>query len=66
MRYPHSGVPETGCALLADDYSIASKCRSNMSLKFLVAARLQREMMVLNGNEENVKSGEWQMKIIGI
>ena len=30
-----SQVPETGCALLADDYSISSKCRSNKGLKFL-------------------------------
>jgi len=35
MPYPRSGVPETGCALLADDYSISSKCRSNKCLKFL-------------------------------
>jgi len=60
MLYPRSGVPETGCALLADDYSISSKCRSNMCLKFLVAARRQREMMVIISNAENVKSAEWQ------
>jgi len=57
---PRSGVPETGCALLADDYSISSKCRSNMCLKFLAAARRQREMMVIISNAENVKSAEWQ------
>ena len=60
MPYPRSGVPETGCALLADDYSISSKCRSNMCLKFLVAARRQWEMMVIISNAENVKSAEWQ------
>ena len=55
-----SGAQETGCALLADDYSISSKCRSNMCLKFLVAARRQREMMVIIANAENEKSAEWQ------
>jgi len=55
---PRSGVPETGCALLADDFSISSKCRSNMCLKFLVAARRQREMMLIISNAENVKSAE--------
>ena len=60
MPYPRSGVPETGCALLADDYSISSKCRSNMCLKFLVAARRQGEMIVIISNAENVKSAEWQ------
>ena len=62
MPYSRSGVPETGCALLADDYLISSKCRSNMCLKFLVAARRQREMMVIIANAENVKSAEWQDK----
>ena len=56
---PRTGVPETGCALLAGDYSISSKCRSNMCLKFLVAARRQREIMVIIGNAENMKSAEW-------
>jgi len=60
MPYPRSGVPETGCALLADDYLISSKCRSNMCLKFLVAACRQREVMVIISNAENVKSAEWQ------
>jgi len=59
MPYPRSGVPETGCTLLADDYSISSKCRSNLWLKFLVAARRQREMMVIISNTENVNSAEW-------
>jgi len=58
MPYPHPRGPETGCAPLADDYSISSKCRSNMCLKFLVAARHQREMMVIIANAENVKSAE--------
>jgi len=31
-----------------------------MCLKFLVAARRQREMMVIIANAENVKSAEWQ------
>jgi len=31
-----------------------------MCLKFLVAARRQREMMVIISNAENVKSVEWQ------
>jgi len=31
-----------------------------MCLKFFVAARRQREMMVIISNEENVKSAEWQ------
>jgi len=35
-----------------------SKSRSNMCLKFLVAARRQREMMVIISNAENVKSAE--------
>ena len=60
MPYYPFGVPQTGCGLLADDYSISSKCRSNMCLKFLVAARRQREMMVIIANAENVKSAEWQ------
>jgi len=60
MPYPGSGVPETGCVLFADDYSISSKCRSNTCLKFLVAARRQREIMVIIANAENVKSAEWQ------
>jgi len=30
-----------------------------MCLKFLVAARRQREMMVIIANAENVKSAEW-------
>ena len=59
MPYSRSGVPETGCALLADDYSISSKCRSNLCLKFLVAARRQREMMVIIWNADIVKSAEW-------
>jgi len=60
MPYPRSGVPETDCVLLADDYSISSKCRSNMCLKFLAAARRQQEMMAIIANAENVKSAEWQ------
>jgi len=56
MPYPRSGV---GCALLADDYSISSKCRSNLCLKFLVAASRQQEMMVIIANAENVKTAEW-------
>jgi len=59
MPDPRSEVPETGWALLADDYLISSKCRSNMCLKFLVAARRQREMMLIIKNAENVKSAEW-------
>ena len=31
-----------------------------MCLKFLVAVRRQREMMVIISNAENVKSAEWQ------
>ena len=31
-----------------------------MCLKFLVAARRQREMMVIIANAENEKSAEWQ------
>jgi len=31
-----------------------------MRLKFLVAVRRQREMMVIIANPENVKSAEWQ------
>jgi len=31
-----------------------------MCLKFIVAARRQREMMVIIANTENVKSAEWQ------
>jgi len=58
MPYPRSGVPETGCALLADAYAISSKCRSNMCLKFLVAARRHRKTVII-ANAENVKSAEW-------
>ena len=60
MPYPRSEIPETGCTLLANDYSISSRCRSNICLKLLVAARRQREMMVIIANAENVKSAEWQ------
>jgi len=56
MPYSRFGVPKTSCALLADDYSISLKCKSNLCLKFLVAARRQREMMVIISNAENVKS----------
>jgi len=31
-----------------------------MFLEFLVAARRQREMMIIVANAENVKSAEWQ------
>jgi len=58
MPYHCSRVPETGRAQHADDYSISSKCRTNICLKFLVAARHQWEMMVIIANAENVKSAE--------